>query len=190
MVTAVEVIQSRGVQNADAIVRAAADLGVPVHIAAALIEKESNGANVYGDDRPRTVYNKVDGSRPAGGAVTEQNFIEFERRVKAGETPNGVGPSQITYHTYFPAARNQGVKLWEPYDNIRFGLAIFAGSLGGNYSSASVRAAGTSYNGNASYGVELAQRVERWANYLNGADTTPPPASARTPLVLLMAGAA
>lgn len=185
MVTAVEVIQSRGVQNADSIVRAAAELKLPVHIAAALIEKESNGANVYGDDRPRTVFNKLDGARPAGGVVTEQNFIQFERRVANGETPNGVGPSQITYFTYFPAARDQGVKLWEPYDNIKFGLRILAGSLGENYSSASVRAAGTSYNGDASYGVELAQRVERWANYLNGATAdVPASAPARTAALL------
>ncbi|WP_371031282.1 hypothetical protein [Pseudoclavibacter sp. JSM 162008] len=165
MARAVDIIAAHGVQNADAIVRAAVAVGLEVAIAAAIIEKESNGANIYGHDRGG-VFSSIGLGKPADNRVTEDNFRDFRRRIASGETSNGVGPAQITWPGYFPQAERQGVRLWVAEDNIRFGLTIFAGHLRG---SGDLVAAGHAYNGARQYGVDLANMVARWRERLAGA---------------------
>lgn len=171
-------------QNSEALVRAAVTVGIPVWIAAAVIEKESRGANVYGNDRGG-VYSEGRG-RPPGGLVTAENFPEFERRVRNGETSNGVGPAQITFPGYFPQARTRGLKLWVPFDNMRLGFEIMRGYLGGDYSNASIRRAGGAYNGNITYGDALVVVAEKWRGRLAGSseDTAGEFMSALTPAEL------
>lgn len=166
MARAVDIIASQGVQNADAIVRAAVAVGLEVAIAAAIIQKESNGANVYGHDRGGVFSNAALG-KPPGNVVTEQNFAEFRRRIdRPGAISNGVGPAQITWDGYFPQAEREGFKLWLAEDNIRFGLRLFASHLRG---SGDIVEAGRAYNGARQYGVDLADMVGAWRNRLAGA---------------------
>lgn len=165
MARAVDIIAAEGVQNADAIVRAAVSVGLEVAIAAAIIQKESNGANIYGHDRGG-VFSSIGLGKPADNRVTEQNFRDFTRRVANGETSNGVGPAQITYSGYFPQAEREGLKLWLAEDNIRFGLRLFASHLRG---SGDLVEAGRAYNGARQYGVDLANMVGAWRDRLEGA---------------------
>ncbi|MBF4549660.1 hypothetical protein [Pseudoclavibacter sp. VKM Ac-2888] len=177
MSTAVEVISGQGVQNAAAIVRAAKAVGLEVAIAAAIIQKESNGANIYGHDRGG-VFSSIGLGKPADNRVTEQNFRDFARRVANGETSNGVGPAQITYPGYFPQAEREGFKLWLAEDNIRFGLRIFASHLRGT---GDIVEAGRAYNGARQYGVDLANMVAGWRRRLEGASNNVPPESVDGP---------
>ncbi|MBB2959514.1 hypothetical protein [Pseudoclavibacter helvolus] len=165
MARAVDIIAAQGVQNADAIVRAAVAVGLEVAIAAAIIEKESNGANIYGHD-VGGVFSTTGRGKPADNLVTESNFRDFTRRVANGETSNGVGPAQITWPGYFPDAASKGFRLWLPEDNIRFGLGIFASHLRG---SGSIVDAGAAYNGARQYGIDLAGMVGEWRGRLAGA---------------------
>lgn len=161
MVTQAEVLTNNGQQNAAATVRAANELGLPVHIAAAVIQKESNGRNVFGND--------VGGAMRGAGDVTPAKYAQFRRMIAQGHTSNGVGPAQITWPGFFTQADREGIDLTDPYQNIRFGLRLIQQYLGGDYSPASIRRAGGAYNGNASYGVDLAIKAAIWNERLAGA---------------------
>ena len=50
MATPAEILAAGGLTNADLIVQAATATGIPLAIAAAMIQKESGGKNVYGHD--------------------------------------------------------------------------------------------------------------------------------------------
>jgi hypothetical protein len=72
-------------ENADALVRASKDSGLPLYVACAMIQKESNGQNIYRHDNG--------GIMNGAGEVTEENFKnEFLPQVLNGATSNGVGP--------------------------------------------------------------------------------------------------
>lgn len=176
-----------GFENADAIVRAAATAGLPLGIAVALVEKESTwpkaegggsvaGRQIYGHDSG-AVFSTAALGRPSDGRVTEANFADFRARVSAGGVSNGVGITQITYPGHFPAADEQGLRLWDAHDNGVYGFRLLAGYLGGDYSAASVKRAGSYYNSGSwtavveSYGADLASRVDYWTSALAGAST-------------------
>ena len=182
-------------QNADAITRAATAVGVPLALAYAVAERESGGRNVYGNDSGGVFA--TPGTPDL--VVTEANYAEYLRRVLAGETANGVGPLQITwagskradgtrdggFHTQ---AQREGYKLWEPYDNARFGFSLIFGYLkaqgwtsGAAPTQAVVEAVGKRYNGNASYGVALWAAYQKWAARLAAVEPAPAPAPAPAP---------
>lgn len=176
MATTTEIVATR-LQNAEAIVAAATRVGLDLAIACAMVEKESHGRMIYGNDRGGVF------STPNGPdlAVTEQNFGEFyDRVVTRGELSNGVGLCQITYRGYFPMAREQGLRLWVPLDNAVFGFQLLVRHLSGR----SVEEAGTLYNagnlrgGITAYGRDLATKTAAWRALLAAATTpsTPTPA--------------
>lgn len=171
MATAVDIIAANGVHNAAAIVRAAKAVGLEVAIAAAIIQKESNGRNVYGHDRGG-VFSTAALGKPADNLVTEANFRTFVTEIsKPGAVSNGVGPAQITYKGYFPDAAAKGFRLWHAEDNIRYGLGLFASHLRG---SGDIVEAGRAYNGARQYGVDLAGMVPAWRGRLAGASNDVP----------------
>lgn len=173
MATNIEILTQGGIQNASALVSAASATGVPLHIAAAVAQKESNGRNIYGHDTGGTFYGK--------GAVTEANYRQFyDLVVNQGRKSNGVGPMQITYRGYFPQAAKEGYRLWIPLDNFKFGLRIIKKSLGTDYSNYSIQKAGTLYNagnlngGITEYGRDLARKAAVWKTKLAPAPAPAP----------------
>lgn len=150
-----------GLQNASDVLAGALSAGVPLYIAAAVIEKETGGANVYGNDRGG-VYSTSDPARPNPAAVTAENYAVFERRVMDGETSNGVGPAQITWPGFITDAKERGIRLWVPAENIAYGLSLIAGYLNGSETDDAIRYAGTRYNGAAAYGDDLLAVARRW----------------------------
>ncbi len=160
--TATDTLIKYGIQNADALVQAAATEGVPLYIAAAFVSKESGGQNIFGHDR---------GGMYPGQAVTQDKYNTMVAAVAKGATSNGVGPMQITYGGYFPLAAKQGLDLWVPLDNYRFGLRIIKGYLDGDYSSARINRAGQIYNsgkptGAPSYGASVVSLANTWKSRL------------------------
>ena len=160
----VEVLTAGGLQHATALVAAARRAGLPLHIAAALIEKESGGRNVYGGDAGGKF------SQTPRLPVTASNYAEFTKAVAAGHRSNGVGPAQITYPAYFPQAGREGLKLWEPEDNMAFGFRIFAANLaacGGRIDEAGVLFnSGNLRAGVTTYGRDLVARSAAWLDRL------------------------
>ena len=168
MARAVDIIAGAGVENAAAIVAASNDTGLPLGVAMGMVMKETGGANVYGHDRG--------GACSGWGQVTEDNFRNsFLPVVLSGGTSNGVGPTQITYPGYF--RQNPGYPWWDPYANCVVGFNLLKGYCGGDYSDASLVAAGSTYNsgsptGTAStYGRTFAALAEDWTARLAGAST-------------------
>ena len=100
-------------------------------------------------------------------------------RVAQGEKSNGVGPAQITWPPYFAQAAERGLHLWEPEDNLAFGLEILRGHLRGDLSAEGIARAGTLYNagtlsdGVTAYGRRLAAASRAWAERLG--EPAPPP---------------
>lgn len=158
--------------NAGAIAAAIEAVGVDPALACAVVEMESNGRHVYGNDSGGVF------STPGAPdiAVTAANFLEFERRVLAGETSNGVGIMQITYAGprrtdgtrdggFFRIAREQGVDLSDPQQNVAFGVGLLRDYLkaaGGVINEAAVVKVGTRYNGSSAYGTRLWTIVQKW----------------------------
>ena len=182
MTDATQILTDAGVQNADAIVRAANDEGLPLGIAVALIMKESGGKNIYGHDRGGVL------SVPGELQVTEDNFgNQFLPAVLGGATSNGVGLTQITYPGYF--RQNPSLAWWDPYTNARFGFNLIKGYLNGHYDDAALVAAGSTYNsgsptGNPAYGRTFRDLAVEWTAKLSGASTpaaAPSPAPAPAP---------
>ena len=187
MATPTEILTTGGLVNADLIVQAATATGIPLAIAAAMVQKESGGKNVYGHDGSTetgpgvfstkygpVVINGVTYAQGSDIPVTQGNFAEFLRRVTAGEKSNGVGPAQITYAGYFKQAPDY--PFWDPLANIRFGLTILADYLDDDFSDASISSAGAHYNGGTNpgskalaYGADLLAQTKIWRARLAGA---------------------
>jgi len=136
---------------------------LPFWAACALLQKESGGRNVYGHD--------------VGGAlsgfplpVNQGNWQAFRWLVlEKGQTPNGVGPCQITYAGpakdgrrdggYFRQMEERGLRPWVPLDNMTFGFGLLAGHrerLG------TWRDAGSAFNGSTTYGDDLLKKINEW----------------------------
>lgn len=165
----IEVLKSNGLVNAASIVKAALKTGVPLPVAAAFVSQESGGKNIYGHDAGGV--NTVRGNLE----VTEANYASFyDQVVNKKRTSNGVGPLQITYPGYFPQATKQGYRLWDPTDNIAFGLNIIKASLNGDYSDSAINRAAQRYNsgsptGAPSYGANVVRLYHKWTQLLKNA---------------------
>ena len=195
---ATTILTNGGLDNAQAIVDGARTAGVPLHIAAAFAEQESNGKNIYGHD-DGGIYDTsfgpvtVDGVTYPKGAnvpVSRTSYRAFldkllypatdTRAKRPNVISNGVGPMQITYWGYHWDARAAGIDLSNAAQNIRYGMQIVAGYLKGDYSRTSIEKAGTLYNagtlanGINKYGIQIADKAEKWKAALAGATVTVP----------------
>lgn len=163
MTTPVE-IASKLLKNADVAWEAAKAVGIPYYVAAALLDMESEGRNFFGSDS---------GGLFKGETVTKAKFEALEKAVAEGKPSNGVGPTQVTWHGFFPQARAQGLKLWEPYDNMVFGFKLIKSYL--NKYPGDFQKVGRLYNGKDSYGVTFARVVGEWKERLKGATSEEAP---------------
>lgn len=165
--SAEQIMSNAGIANAQHIIRAANDTGLPLGIAVALIVKESSGQNIYGHDAGGAMWGR--------GVVTRENFLnEFLPAVLAGHVSNGVGPCQITYPGYFK--QNRDYPFWDVYSNCCFGFRIMNGYLHGDYTWQNLYAAGARYNsgsptGAPAYGNSFADLACSWTDRLSGHDT-------------------
>jgi hypothetical protein len=149
-----QIAADSGLVNVQAIWDSSAKAGLPFYIACALMEKESHGRNVYGND--------------SGGAlagypreVTRSNWLVFRWLVfSEGMPSNGVGPAQITFRGYFPQMEEEGLRPWNVGDNMFFGFRLLKGHLA--IADGDLVKAGTAYNGSRAYGEALATKAAAW----------------------------
>jgi peptidoglycan hydrolase-like protein with peptidoglycan-binding domain len=154
-----QILTNNNFQNAGDLISAAQKVGLPLWIAVAFVEAESHGANIYGHDQG--------GTFSGAGVVTSVNYGQFYSLViNQHHASNGVGPMQITWPGFLTDAANKGLRLWVPADNFLYGFKLVAGYLAGNYSTTSIAAAGTRYNGSSTYGNTVAQRAMYWHGVL------------------------
>lgn len=157
-----------GIRNAAVAARACREAGLPFWAACALLQKESSGRNVYGHD---------DGGALSGYPfpVDESNYKVFLWLVtQHGQTSNGVGPCQITYAGplrdgkrdggYFSQMEKAHLRPWHPRDNMFFGFTLLKNH---HKAEGTWKGAGTRYNGDDEYGVDLVAKCNEWRKRLH-----------------------
>lgn len=122
--TLVDSLTAWGIQDAAVVVSAATDAGLPLAMAAALLDQESGGgANVWGHDNVTV----APGTYVKGGPVTELNYRAYRTAVAAGKAgPQGCGPVQLTSLSYQDQADRLG-GCWRPEISTRVGFGLLAG---------------------------------------------------------------
>lgn len=172
MTTVADIAKERLAYVDEAIV-AAGRAGLPLYVAFALMDMESEGENVYGGDKGGYF------SQSPRKKVTEENFADFyETVVVDGHKSNGVGPLQITYNgrvvngkrvgSFFMDAKSKGLELWKPVDNLTYGFMLLA-DYAEQFDNDWFRV-GKRYNGKDSYGTTFKRVVGEWKTRLDGAD--------------------
>lgn len=150
MATAKQIAEEFGFVNVDAIIEAAKLCDIPLHVAFALIQMESWGKNIFGNDR---------GGMFKGLTVTEERYYEMVKAVKNGHVSNGVGPLQITWKGFFPDSESKGIKLWIVKDNLIYGFKL----IDAYYKQTdSWYKSGLKYNGARTYADVFAKRIDEW----------------------------
>lgn len=143
-----------GIANVDPLWEQSAAVGLPFYISCAIMEKESHGRNVYGND---------DGGALEGfpGTPNRSNYQVFRWLIFAkGQKSNGIGPCQITFRGHFTAMEDEGLRPYNVADNMFYGLRLFRRLL--TEVKGDIVLAGERYNGSRAYGEDLAVKVQQW----------------------------
>jgi hypothetical protein len=111
----VAALRAGGIVDPAATISAAKQAGLPLPLACALLDKESDGGhNVFGQQP--TIF-------VGAGEVTQEKYDEYKReRVESGNRlMQGVGPCQLTWWQFQDAADEAG-GCWQPEINMRIGF--------------------------------------------------------------------
>lgn len=162
----VEEMERRGVLRADTVLECAKKAGVKLSLGIGLLEQEASregkiGLNVWGNDRA-----------PNGGTsdwgwneVTESNYRQYkERRGPTGEGGRqGVGPTQLTWHTLQDAADRLG-GCWKPANSILVGFTHLKSLIDEHGYEVGVER----YNGvgRVEYSESVREKASRWHDIL------------------------
>lgn len=165
-------LASWGILLPDDVMTAAAQAGLPLHLAAALLEQETgNGRNVWGSDNVNTggVYVK-------GAPVTREAYLNYRALVDQGRIGSqGCGPVQLTSRGYQVAADALG-GCWQPRANMIVGFKALA-DLMRQYGEDGIRR----YNGSGEaaerYRISVLSKATLWSIILGTRDVVAEPAT-------------
>lgn len=168
MTDAAAILAQYGNHDPQSTITAAALEHIELAVAATVLEKESNGRNVWGGDPGSTggVYVK-------GGPVTQQNYLAYRALVQAGRIGRqGCGPAQCTSQGYQQTADDLG-GCWLPIPNMRSGFR----GLGALIRTYGLRDGARRYNGSGPmaehYAADFMTKYSAWKSRLSGASVTP-----------------
>lgn len=174
-----EVITAAGIQRANDIIEIASQVGLSLPVAVTLVQKESNGRNVWGSDGVST-----GGAYVKGGPVTKQNYEAYKALRKAGRIGmQGVGPTQLTWWEFQDRADAQG-GCWDYRTNLRVGFEILR-DLQARYGT---REGFRRYNGSGAaaekYAADAMSKLSSWTSKLANRPTPAPKPAGRPVLEL------
>jgi len=178
-------VQDAGFKNVAAIAAACDETKCPFYLAVAMFEKETKGASIYGHDKGGAL------NYPGASVeVTRDSYAVFRWLIDKGIPvqqpdgslkivkygPNGVGPGQLTHPDLVARIKAAGLDIVNPADNILFSTKL----LHDYYLAArkemgvrdSIKKAGTKYNGDPDYGVDLLDVALKWKARVGDADYT------------------
>lgn len=157
-----------GIQRAAEVVEIAAAVGLPLTIAASLLEQESaGGRNVWGSDAVQTggVYIK-------GAEVTRASYLAY-KAIRGQVGNQGCGPCQLTATGYQDQADALG-GCWIPRNNMMVGFRAMADLIRQNGTPTGLR----KYNGSGpwaeAYREQMLARIAKWAARLGDQGAAPP----------------
>lgn len=164
MTDAATILAEYGNHDPQSTIAAAAFEHIELALAATMLEKESNGRNVWGSDPVST-----GGAYTKGGPVTRANYLRYRDLVHSGAIGRqGCGPAQATSAGYQDLADQLG-GCWDPVANMRAGFRGL-GQLVARYG---VQGGAQRYNGAGpaaqAYGRAFAARYQVWQSRLAGA---------------------
>lgn len=154
-------------QRIPEIVQYATATSLELAVACTLLQKESNGRNVFGHDAVET-----GGTYVKGEPVTKEKYLAYKawrdepnrRNRKLPSRMQGVGPCQLTWWSYQDDADARGgCWVWEI--NLALGFEIFAGHL--RTFDGDVWRAAKAYNGKDSYADDFMVKHAQWVERLS-----------------------
>jgi hypothetical protein len=158
---AIGVMSRRGLHNPTHIYDSSLSAQCDLAAACALMQKESGGNNVYGNDP---------GAMAEGFTAppNEDNFALYWFMVIArGATPNGVGPSQITSPGLIQEMINQGLKPYDIQHNMIFGFQKIQSYRAASTTNHPWRDAALRYNGSTAYADDFVAKRDQWKIWLS-----------------------
>ena len=173
----------QGARHVFAILRAARAAGVEPALALALVQRESDFRNCFGND-------PVDPPQLSGGRVTRRRYRRYRTLRDAGHGTQGVGLTQLTWRPFQDAADARG-GCHRPSVQLRVGL----GALAENIANRGERDGIAAYNGSGPraqrYAADVLELRRCWRRILAGneratglpsfeASTRQPPSAADT----------
>jgi hypothetical protein len=167
--SAVDVLRAGGNVRPEDTIRAAQLEGIDLAVAATMLNKESNGRNVWGGDAVSTggVYTK-------GAEVTKSAYLTYKNLASAKKIGRqGVGPAQCTSAFYQNQAdaigAPDGLGCWDPVTNMRSGFR----GLQGLIRAYGLRDGARRYNGSGPmaerYADDFMSKYATWKARLAGA---------------------
>jgi hypothetical protein len=139
-----------GINNPYLVMQVCDKVGLPFHVACAMLEKESNGGdNVFGHDP--TIF-------VGAGRVTKEKYLKYKAERKRTGKMQGVGPAQLTWWEFQDEADRLG-GAWRPRYNMQVGFRLLRDYRKESDNWVQV---GTRYNGSKEYGLDFAAKVEKW----------------------------
>jgi peptidoglycan hydrolase-like protein with peptidoglycan-binding domain len=168
--TVIDRLRAGGIVSPKVCIAEAERAKLPLHVAAALLEKESGGgSNVFGHDRDgsgRYIFPAQDGTVK----VTKELYLEYKRRRIASENKamQGVGPCQLTWFSFQDDADGAG-GCWKPQINMRIGFGRLAGLMRQHGDSVGARMYNGSSDAAVAYSADLLKKAAAWKTRLAGA---------------------
>lgn len=163
-------VRQAGIIAVDLIADATNRVNGRFYLSVAMIEKESKGVNRYGRDEGGVLSGFT---RP----VNMENYLAFRHEIFLnGRVSNGVGPAQITHPDLLKDMEQEGLKPWEPSDNIFFGVRRItnfyrhARDVLNKGVWEAVWYAGKKYNGRDDYADNFEIVAKKWRDRLGNAD--------------------
>jgi hypothetical protein len=154
-------IDGNGGRHGALVVAEAKRAGLPLALACALVEQESNFRNVFGHD---AVANPI----PKGSAVTKASFERYRKFRAQGLGAQGVGVTQLT----FPPFQDQADALggcWKIRNQLRVGYQVLADNIAAH----GVRGGLAAYNAGSptspaglEYAAQVLERRRKWKQVL------------------------
>ena len=154
-----QLLSAGGIQNGPDALIVSRQLQIPLSAILAMLENESGGANIFGNDQgqpnalPRAWY---------GSHVTRAKYLLFRRRREKGMVSNGVGPAQLTSPGLQEQADSRG-GCWKPLHNIYVGASYLSQHAGAG---ADWRNAFMDYNGSGpaaeAYAARAVAQMAAW----------------------------
>ena len=145
----IDAARDRGCAMAQAAFRASRKADIPFYVACAFLKQETGGGrNVFGHDA--SIF-------AGAGKVTKAKYLRYKRLRERTGRMQGVGPMQLTWHTFQDRADRIG-GAWDPYVNMLVGfrhLADLRRDLG------SWHGAARAYNGSGPMAQRYAAEMSR-----------------------------
>jgi soluble lytic murein transglycosylase-like protein len=149
------VAKKHGANYSLRIIMEARKAGIPISLAFALIEQESNFRNVFGHDPTTSVPNNWKGEK-----VTKDRYLHY-KKYRQADGMQGVGPAQLTWWEYQNKADQRG-GAWKPKHNISVAFEHLASLI----KEKGLRAGIAAYNGSgpaaAKYAEQVLERQAKW----------------------------